>query len=566
MKILGISCYYHDAAAAVIVDGRVVAAAAEERFTRIKHDNNFPAHAIQYCLDWMSLTISDIDVVAFYEKPIIKFHRILSQHLQAFPKSRKVFVDTMGSWFSQKLKIREILKKHVGYKGEVLFYPHHLSHAASSYLLSPFGQAAIVTLDGVGEWATTSVGVGKGAAIRMDREIHFPHSLGLFYSTITSYLGFAVNNDEYKVMGLAAYGRPGRFTQQMNELIQVFDDGSFALTMKYFDYTWADHMPSKLMEKLFGFPPRPPGSRVLSCHQDLAAAAQKKLEDVVFHLLRNAYKRYKTENLCLAGGVALNSVMNGKICSNMPFRKLFVPPDPGDAGGAMGAALLAWTHVKKQRPQVGTFFPSLGPVYTDAQIEAALDMTRLRYRKLTQVEIPPVVATLLTKQKIIGWFQGRMEWGPRALGNRSILASAHHVKMKDIINRKVKHRELFRPFAPVILDRYVKKYFQTDDWLSPASKYMLLVYPFKNIGARDVPATVHVDGTGRLQVISREDNPLYYDVIDAYRQKTGVPIVINTSFNVAGEPIVCTPTDAIRCFLSTAIDYLVIGSYLVTKS
>jgi len=560
MKILGISCYYHDAAAALVVDGRVVAAAAEERFTRKKHDNDLPVQAIRYCLDWMNFAATDIDVVAFYEKPIVKFHRILYQHLQEFPKSHKVFASTMGSWFSRKLRIRELVKKHVGYKGDVLFFPHHLSHAASSYFLSPFDRAAIVTLDGVGEWATTTMGAGRGTNIKIDQEIHFPHSLGLFYSTITAYLGFAVNNDEYKAMGLAAYGNPLRYAAQMDELIRMFDDGSFALNMKYFDYTWADHMPSKHMEKIFGFGLRKAESRVFSHHEDLAAAAQKKLEDVVFNLLRVVYKRYKTQNLCLAGGVALNSVMNGKICAHTPFRKIYIPPDPGDAGGAMGVAILA------SGKRVTTFVPSLGPAYSDAQIESVLQSNNLAYKKLSESELVETVATLLTKEKIIGWFQGRMEWGPRALGNRSILASAHRAEMKDIINSKVKHREMFRPFAPVILDRYVHQYFHADKWLSPSTKYMLFVYPFTKKGRMDAPATVHVDKTGRLQVIERQDNPLYYDLIEAYRKKTGVPIIINTSFNVRGEPIVCTPKDAITCFLTTAIDYLVIGSYLVKKT
>jgi carbamoyltransferase len=565
MNVLGISCYYHDAAAALIVDGHVVAAAAEERFTRKKHDSEFPQNAIDFCLEWAHLKASDLDGVAFYEKPIIKFDRVLHQHLHTFPQSRNVFVQSIDSWFYQKLRIREMLKKYIGYTGKVFFFPHHLSHAASSYLTSPFDRAAIVTLDGVGEWATTAYGVGQGLTIRMDREIRFPHSLGLFYSTMTAYLGFAVNNDEYKVMGLAAYGDPERFAKQMDELITVFDDGSFALSMEYFDFAWADHMPSPLMKDLLGFSPRVAESQVDSNYKDLAAAVQWKLEQVVFHLLRAVYKQYETPNLCLAGGVALNSVMNGKICAQTPFRRVFIPPDPSDAGGAIGAALLAEEKRSVHKHKRTSMSPSLGPAYADDQIETALDMARLRYRKLTHAELPSVVSTLLSKKKIVGWFQGRMEWGPRALGNRSILASARHAKMKDIINRKVKHREMFRPFAPVVLDRYVKKYFQTDDWLSPSSKYMLLVYPFKNIGVQDVPATVHVDGTGRLQVISREDNPRYYDVVDAYRQKTGVPIIINTSFNVAGEPIVCTPNDAIACFLSTAIDYLVIGTYLVQK-
>jgi carbamoyltransferase len=566
MTILGISCYYHDAAATLVVDGSVVAAAAEERFTRKKHDNDFPIHAIRFCLDWANVKPAEVDLVAFYEKPIIKFHRILYQHLEHFPKSHRVFVDTMGSWFSLKLKIPHLLKKHVGYNGKVVYVPHHLSHAAGAYYLSSFAKAAIVTIDGVGEWATTTMGVGTGPRIRIDREIHFPHSLGLLYSTLTAYLGFRVNDAEYKVMGLAAYGDPKPFRQHMNELVRVFDDGSYTLTMKYFDYTWADHMHGRLMEKLFGYPARPPESPMLPHYENIAASLQEKLEQVVFHVLCVAHRHYKTDALCLSGGVALNSVMNGKICSRTPFKNLYIPPDPGDGGGAMGAALYASAVLSKKRPDATSFFPSLGPGYTDAQIEDILCKHRLSYQCLDHPALLDRVSDILIQKKVIGWFQGRMEWGPRALGNRSILASASEEKMKDIINAKVKHREMFRPFAPVILDRYVRDHFKADRRLSRSANYMLMVYPFREKKKRDVPATVHVDGTGRLQVITRTDNPLYFDLIDSYRKKTGIPVVINTSFNVRGEPIVCTPEDAIQCFLKTGIDYLVIGSYLVSKS
>lgn len=567
MTILGISCYYHDAAAAaLVINGRVVAAAAEERFTRKKHDNDFPSHAIQFCLDWANVKQEEVDLVAFYEKPIVKFHRILYQHLEHFPKSHRVFVDSMGSWFSLKLKIPQLLKKHIGYNGKVVYIPHHLSHAAGAYYPSSFKKSAIITIDGVGEWATTTMGIGSGSRIRIDREIHFPHSLGLLYSTLTAYLGFRVNDAEYKVMGLAAYGDPKPFRQHVNELIRVFDDGSYALNMKYFDYTWANHMPGRLMEKLFGYPARIPESAMIPHYENIAASLQEKLEQVVFHMLRVAHKRYKTDNLCLSGGVALNSVLNGKICSHTPFTHVYIPPDPGDGGGAMGAALYASSVILKKRPDVTSFYPSLGPGYTDSQIEDIVRKHGLSYQKLDRSTILDRVSDLLIQKKVIGWFQGRMEWGPRALGNRSILASASEEKMKDIINVKVKHREMFRPFAPVILDRYVRDYFTVDRQLSPSVSYMLMVYPFREKKKHDVPATVHVDGTGRLQVITRTDNPLYFDLIDSYRKKTGVPIIINTSFNVRGEPIVCTPNDAIRCFLKTGIDYLVIGSYLVNKS
>lgn len=616
MYILGISCYYHDASACLVEDGRVIAAAAEERFTRIKHDNNFPTSAIDFCLRWAEITAKDLTTVVFYEKPILKFDRTLRQHLQHFPKSRKIFVDTISSWFDLKLRIPTTLKKKFSYTGPVSYIEHHLSHAASSYYLSGFDEAAIVTIDGVGEWATTTMGYGNGMKIRIDRQIHFPHSLGLLYSSLTSYLGFSVNDAEYKVMGLAAYGDSKPCMSQMDKLITTFSDGSYALTMHYFDYSFRERMFNKNLENLFGYPARKPESPMERHYENIAASLQKKLEDVVFQILHVAYKTYRTKNLCLAGGVALNSVMNGKIVSKTPYRNVYITPDPGDGGGAMGAALYYWytqvlgarsdtgfsqalalgvafsahpssklvanrdqVHIlhdgaRKSLPageagtprRVQSFFPALGPSFSEEQIENILKHFHLLYSHYPDRDkLLDLVSTLLTRQKIIGWFAGRMEWGPRALGNRSILASAAKEEMKDIINSKVKHRELFRPFAPVVLDRFVKDYFKTDTHLSPSAKYMLMVYPFTEKGKRDAPATMHVDGSGRLQVIERADNPLYYDLIETYRKKTGIPIIINTSFNVRGEPIVCTPTDAVNCFLKTDIDYLVMGSFVVKK-
>jgi carbamoyltransferase len=585
MIILGISCYYHDAAAAIIIDGNVMAAALEERFTRIKHDNQFPKKAIDFCLKWLELDITDVDVVSFYEKPIVKFDRIVSTHMNEFPKSRKVFIDSMGSWFDTKLKIRSVIKKEIGFKGDVVFFPHHLSHAAGTYYPSGYQKAAIVTVDGVGEWATTTIGVGMGSEIRIDKEIHFPHSLGLLYSAITTYLGFAANNDEYKVMGLAAYGDPKPFYKTFDELITLFSDGSFALNMKYFDYAWADHMVGKKLESLFGHPKfysspeRVTGEKVRGslpagrqgpvrleiARANIAASLQAKLEEALFSLMCAAYKTYHTNNLCFSGGVALNSVANGKIAMHTPFRNIYIPPDPGDGGGAIGSALLAWRYVGKGKSWRFDS-PYLGPAYTDENIKDILEKNNLSYQTFDdRSKLLDHVSDLIIKQKIIGWFQGRMEWGPRALGSRSILASATKEKMKDIINSKVKHREMFRPFAPAILSPYVDQYFIKPTSQSRSEQYMLMVYPFTEKGKRDVPATVHVDGTGRLQVVYRQNNPLYYDLIDAYRKKTGIPIIINTSFNVRYEPIVCTPQDAVSCFLGTDIDYLVIGKYIVKK-
>lgn len=570
MNILGISCYYHDAAACLIVDGQIVAAAAEERFTRVKHDNNFPENAIRFCLWWANIKSTDIDVVVFYEKSVVKFDRMLRQHFAHFPASRKIFVDTIGSWFDFKLQIPKTLKKTIGYTGPVRYLPHHFSHGASAYYLSGFDRAAIVTIDGVGEWATTTMGVGRSGKIVIDKEIRFPHSLGLLYSAMTAYLGFEVNDAEYKVMGLAAYGDPKLFRRQMDQLVNIFPDGSYALNLTYFDYVRTDRMFNRRLEELFGHPSRNPESPMERDYENIAASLQEKLETVVTNLLTAAHKKYKTDNLCLSGGVALNSVMNGKILKHTPFKKIYIPPDPGDGGGAMGAALAGW-HVYKKSGSLDfarddkSFSPYLGPSFPDEQVEDVLVRHGFSYTRLERDELVTRVAELLWQEKIIGWFQGRMEWGPRALGNRSILASAARVEMKDVINSKVKHRELFRPFAPVVLAQHIKDYFITDSPVPVSAKYMLFVYPFRPKGKREVPAVVHVDGTGRLQTLERTDNPLYYDLIEAYAKKTGVPIIINTSFNVRGEPIVCTPIDAVHCFLKTGIDCLVLGPFLVKK-
>ncbi len=576
MKILGLSCFYHDSAACLMIDGKIVAAGAQERFSRIKHDNNFPKLAIDYCLKEAGLAINELDTIVFYEKPIWKFDRIIHQHLEKFPISYQAFIDTSATWLNQKLNIKKILKDELHYHGQITFLPHHLSHSASTYYLSPFQKATIVTIDGVGEWATTTVGMGQKDKIQIDQEIKFPHSLGLLYSTLTAYLGFRVNNDEYKVMGLAAYGDPKPYKKYFDQLITLHTDGSYTLNMKYFDYTWAQHMPAKEMVKLFGYPIRKAESKIYKYHQDIAAALQQKLEAAVFNLLIKTYQKYKIDNLCLAGGVALNSVMNAKILRNTPFKKLYIPPDPSDAGAAMGAALYVdrnpefidqnqknkTSHVVMAK----SFSPYLGPSYMSFQVKQALDEARLKYKFYQdRQQLLEKVSDFLIKKKVIGWYQGRMEWGPRALGNRSILAAATSRDMQDILNAKVKKREMFRPFAPVILKEYFDEYFQADQPLPKIADYMLLVYPFTKKGMVKIPATTHVDGTGRPQSIARKDNPLYYDLVDTYRQKTGIPVIINTSFNIRGEPIVCTPQDAIRCFLGTEIDYLVIDGFVVEK-
>jgi len=565
MNILGISCYYHDSAASLLQDGKIIAAVAEERLSRKKHDNGFPKQAIRFCLDWANLAPTDIAAVAFYEKPLVKFERVLSQHIDAFPLGAKAYRENIGSWFSRKLKIADTLKNECGVTAPVAYIPHHASHAAAAYYLSGFDKAAIVTIDGVGEWATTTMGFGRGNRINIDREIHFPHSLGLLYSALTSYLGFEVNDAEYKVMGYAAYGNPETYKDQFAKLLALNDDGSFEINMTYFTYTWSDRMYNHKLEQLFGLSTRPKESGVQQEYADVAAGLQRTLETAVFHLVGAAHKRYKTDSLCLSGGVALNSVMNGKILTQTPFKRIYIPPDPGDGGGAMGAAMYAYVMQTKKSMKSG-FFPNVGPSYPREQIQNVLDGYHLSYEYISSEEkFLDTVSDYLVDQKVIGWFQGRMEWGPRALGFRSILASAGDVKMRDIINAKIKHRELFRPFAPVILDTHVYEYFRADRKLSDSTKYMLMVYPFTEKGARRVPATVHVDNTGRLQVVDRQDNPLYYDLIEAFRKKTGTPVILNTSFNVRGEPIVCSPKDAVECFLKTDIDYLVIDQYIVKK-
>lgn len=564
MKILGISCWYHDASATLLVDGHIVAAAAEERFTRIKHDNAFPAHAIQWCLSWVSLSSKDIDIVVFYEKPIIKFDRLMRQHIAGFPNTRKMFVDTIGSWFDSRLEMKKVLQKEIGYAGDVTYARHHEAHIASSYFLSPFSDAVLLSLDGVGEWATTVTGVAKGKKIRLEKEIRFPHSLGLLYSTITSFLGFSVNESEYKVMGLAAFGDPSVFREQFRTLVQTNDDGSFALNMKYFDFVAGERMYSSAMADLFKIDPRKNNDRMKRVYADIAAGLQERLEEVVISLLRGLYEKYKIPRLCLSGGVALNSVLNGKITINTPFTDIFIPPDPGDGGASMGAALFYWNSLQKKKSEI-SFSPYLGPSYSDEQIEETLKLSGLSYEKLTRESLLDSISTALMDRKVVGWYQGRMEWGPRALGNRSILASPLDAKMKELINKKVKHREPFRPFAPVVRVEDVNKYFIAPKKRSKPEEWMLEVYPFSNEGKKDAPATVHVDGTGRLQTVQMDSNPLYYDLISAFGEKTGIPILLNTSFNVAGEPIVCTPKDALSCFLGTDIDILVIGEYIIRK-
>jgi carbamoyltransferase len=565
MYILGISCYYHDASAALIKDGHIIAAAEEERFTRKKHDQSFPVNAIQFCLQKAEITPNEISYVAFYEKPILKFERLLMQHIAMFPFSFWSFYKAMPNWIVEKLRIPTTIRKKLKFskhkfKGEILFVEHHMAHAASSYLVSPFKESAILTIDGVGEWTTTAYGFAKENDITLSKKIDFPHSLGLLYSAVTAYLGFKVNNDEYKVMGLAPYGKPVYF-EQMRKLIDVKEDGSYALDMSYFTYHYKLKSISNKFIEEFG-PVRKSESQLEQRHKDIAASVQKLTEEVIFQMLNHLHKETKCNNVCLAGGVALNSVANGKITKHTPFKNIFIQPAASDAGTALGAALCVWHTIlgnKREYVQTTSYF---GPSFTTEEIKHFLDEKKIVYQEYDKEEIPKKTAELINKNNVIGWFQGGMEWGPRALGNRSILSNASHPDMKDILNAKVKHREMFRPFAPVILQEKVHEWFEID---KDEESFMLFVYPFKEEKKKLVPSVVHVDGSGRLQTINKEQNEAYYSVIKEYEKLTGIPILINTSFNIRGEPIVCTPQQAYRCMMGTGIDYLIIDKFIIAR-
>ncbi len=587
MNIIGISCFYHDSAAALVRDGEIVAAVQEERFTRKKHDPNFPGRAVNYCLKSAGLTMDDIDIVAFYDKPLVKFERILETYLAFAPAGITSFIKAIPLWLKQRLGMRDIIRKALNYDGEMIFLEHHDSHAASAFYPSPFQEAAILTIDGVGEWTTTSYGVGKGHEMHIMSDIKFPHSIGLLYSAFTYFTGFKVNSGEYKVMGLAPYGEPKYLDRIMNELIDLKDDGSFRLNMKYFNYCTGLTMTNKRFDHLFDGPPREPESDLTQREMDLARSVQDATELVMLHLARQIYKETGQENLCLAGGVALNCVANGRILREGPFKQLWIQPAAGDAGGALGAALFAWHQYLGNPRQAGITRDSqkgsyLGPAYSSSEIKKFLDENHYPYHTVSYDELPEVGAHLIEEQKVVGWFQGRVEFGPRALGNRSILGDSRSPKMQKIINLKIKFRESFRPFAPsVLLDR-VSDYFELDR----ASPYMLLVAPVRreiqramtpeeqelfgidklNVVRSSIPAVTHIDYSARIQTVDKQDNALYYNMIKAFERRTGCGVIINTSFNVRGEPIVCSPRDAYLCFMRTEMDYLVMENHVLEKS
>jgi len=559
VNILGISCFYHDAAACLIQDGRLVAAASEERFTRKKHDEGFPHQAIQYCLKAGKIEAKDLDYVGFYDKPFLKFERLLSTYLSTFPRGFRSFSKAMPVWLREKLWIPQLIRKELKYEGKVLFTEHHLSHAASAFLVSPFKEAAILTVDGVGEWATASYGVGRDREIDLFKEIRFPHSLGLLYSAFTYYLGFKVNSAEYKVMGLAPYGVP-RYVDQVRQIIEIKDDGSFELDMRFFSYHHGLRMVNGRFSALFGGPPRDPESKLDQRHKDIAASVQKVTEEIMLKMASWLHRETKMENLCLAGGVALNCVANGRILREGPFKDLFIQPAAGDAGGALGVAAYIF-HSLLGHPRMTPMEDAyLGPEYSEEEIRKALERYGAPYRRLERDDLVREVAALIEGQTVIGWFQGRMEFGPRALGSRSILADARNPENKDVVNLKIKFRESFRPFAPSVLEEKIGEYFEIDR----PSPYMLLVAPVRE-GKRVIPSVTHVDHSARIQSINRKQNALYYDLIREFERRTGVPVIINTSFNVRGEPIVCSPDDAYRCFMRTHMDYLVAGPYLLDK-
>lgn len=625
MYILGISAFYHDAAAALVRDGEIIAAAQEERFSRIKHDLDFPRQAIDYCLKEAGITMAEVEYVGFYDKPMLKFERILETYLSYAPKGIKSFLQAMPIWLKQKLHIRDILSKELSFKGKIIFPEHHESHAAAAFFPSPFPEAAFLTVDGVGEWTTTSYGVGRDNRVEIHSSIRFPHSLGLLYAAFTYYCGFKVNSGEYKLMGLAPYGEPKYVDLIKKHLIDIKDDGSFRLNIDYFKYPVGLKMVGNKFNRLFGHPPQRPEATMTQFYMDCARSIQEVTEECLLKMARHIHRETGMENLCLAGGVALNCVANGRLLREGPFKEIWIQPAASDAGGALGVALFVWHQylsnerkvVPGQDSQKGSY---LGPAFDNQQIEQLLKEIKADYEFVADGDLSERVADLIIEQNVIGWFQGRMEFGPRSLGARSIIGDARSPEMQSIMNLKIKFRESFRPFAPAILRERVADFFETD----AASPYMLLVTDLlpekrtppptpeeikglleeqkellkkevrelkelnriddakrveKQLENEDylrfrtiihqvrseVPAITHVDYSARLQTVARENNPLYYDIIKNVDEKTGCPIIVNTSFNVRGEPIVCTPEEAFRCFMRTKMDYLVLGNYILDK-
>ena len=568
MYNLGISCYYHDSAAALLKDGHVIAAVEEERFSRKKFDDSFPKMAIEWCLKEAKITPSEIHSVAFYDKPVLKFERLLDNYITVSPRGLFSFLDTVPKWLHKRLWIKnDITKSLKGFKGDIIFPEHHMSHAAHTFYTSPFDESAILTVDGVGEWTTTSFGYAKNNSIKLTNDIRWPHSLGLFYSAFTYFLGFQVNEGEYKLMGLSAYGKPKYYDLILDNLIDVKKDGSIHLDMSYFAFHYDKVMTNDRFAKLFGISPRKKDEKAEQIHFDIGASAQKILEDILLKMVNHVYEKFKMKNLCLGGGVALNGVANYRILKESSFDNVHIPPSPGDGGSAVGCAqYLYYIHHNNQRiveKDMGKTIREnvyVGTSYYDEKITEFLDSKKISYEKLERIELLKKTAQLIADGNIVGWYQGKMEWGPRALGCRSILADPRKAEMKDILNEKIKHRESFRPFAPSILEEYVSEYFEIDR----SSPYMLIVVPVKK--PEKIPAVTHVDGTARLQTVNKDANPLYYDLISEFYKITGIPVIINTSMNVMGEPIVNTPEQAYQMIVKTDMDCIAMGNNLIYRS
>ncbi len=563
MNVLGISCYYHDSGVALVRDGKLVAAAEEERFSREKHDHGFPSRAIAYCLREAGITIEQVDHIGFYEKPLVKFNRILETILAYWPLTCKAWLTAIPLWLAHRLRIGREIQEKLGTDKEILFCQHHLSHAASAFLVSPFDEAAIITADGVGEWTTTSWGVGRGTAIDMRKELRFPHSVGLLFSAITAYLGFRVNDAEWKVMGLAPYGRP-RFVDQFRKVVDIKDDGSIRLDLRYFAHGYSTTRTfNHRWEELFGQPQNDPESPLTDFHRDIACSGQKIIEEIMVKIATHVHRETGSSNLCIAGGVGLNCVANWRILQESGFKNIFIQPAAGDSGGALGTAFYIYnTNLKNPR----TFrmdHAMWGPGFTNEEIRAALDSAEAVYEEAdNEQELLDRTAAMIAEGEVVAWFQGRLEFGPRALGARSLLADPRNEKMKDVINAKVKFREAFRPFAPAVLKENAHEYFEMPAGMD--MPFMLLVPKVREAKRAIIPAVTHEDGTGRVQTVTEEHNGRFYRLIRAFGRLTGVPVVINTSFNVRGEPIVCTPRDAYHTFINTGIDALVIGDFIVT--
>jgi len=591
--ILGISAYYHDSSAVLLQDGEIIAAAQEERFTRTKHDSGFPRNALAYCLATANVSLPDVEYVVYYEKPLVKFERLIETYLSCAPRGSRSFLAAMPVWLKEKLYLKRLLKKELCELANcatadlppLLFSEHHQAHAASAFFPSPFERASVLCMDGVGEWTTTSVWLGNGNRLTPQWHMDFPHSLGLLYSSFTAYAGFKVNSGEYKLMGLAPYGKPRYVKTILDNLLDLKDDGTFRLNMRYFDFAIGLFMTNRHFDTLFGSPPRIPESPLTQRDMDIARSIQDVTEDIVLRLARSVHRDLGTDNLCLAGGVALNAVANGRLLREGPFRNIWIQPAAGDAGGAVGAALAAW-HQHMHNPRkpgsrdamAGAF---LGPAFSPDRILASLDSLRASYQDLPDDMLSDTVSQLLADGKVIGWFQGRMEFGPRALGNRSILGDPRQADMQSQMNRKIKFRESFRPFAPSVLEQDAADYFELDS----ASPYMLLVAGVKpglrlsptneqesvrgldkmSVPRSTIPAVTHVDSSARIQTVNEAANPRFYHLLRSFKDLTGCSVLVNTSFNVRGEPIVCTPEDAYRCFMNTEMDYLVLENLLLNK-